>query len=163
MSGFLGGILNFITGLLPDLSSITNSVIVLGLTIFALVLGFFAISYLRRRRDLLHQERMAAMIKGLHYAGVARDVFAKPKPDPRDHMLRGMRWMFGGAGLSGALYGYETLQAVPDPTNAVQGLLAGLIPALIGLAHLIFSWICSRHSAPPAVTGGYYRAVGRRY
>jgi hypothetical protein len=163
MSGFLGGILDFITGFLPNLGSITNSVIVLGLTAFALVLGFFAINYLGRRRQLLHQERMAAMIKGLHYAGVAREVFARPQPDSRDHLLRGMRWMFGAAGLSGALYGYEALQPVPDAVNAAQGLLAGIIPALIGLAHLIFSWICRRHSAPPAITGGYYRTVGRRY
>jgi hypothetical protein len=164
MSGFPGGILGFILGLLPDLSNITNSVIVLGLVVFVLALGFFAISFLGRRQQLLHQERMAAMIKGLHYAGVAKDVFAKPKPDSRDHLLRGMRWMFGAAGLSGALYGYENLQPVPDAVDAAQGLLAGLIPALIGLAHLLFSWICARRSTPPAITSGYYhRAVGRRY
>ena len=117
ISGILGGILDFLTG---NLSQLTGNIVALGLTVFALGLGFFAIRYLGRRRQMLHTERMAAMVKGLHYAGVARDVFAKPQTDSRDHLLCGLRWMFGAAGLSGALYGYEQLQAVPDPLNAMR-------------------------------------------
>jgi len=162
ISGILGGIVNFLTG---NLSQLTGNIVALGLTVFALGLGFFAIRYLGRRRQMLHTERMAAMVKGLHYAGVARDVFARPQTDARDHLLCGLRWMFGAAGLSGALYGYEQLQAVPDPLNAMRGLLAGIIPGLIGLAHLLFSWLCSRRSSTAGTSTGYYRVrtVGRRF
>ena len=156
----MGGILDFLTG---PLTALTDNLVVAGLGIFALTLGFFAISYLGRRRQLLHQERMATLIKGLHYAGVARDVFAPPKPDPRDHLLRGLRWLFGGAGVSGALYGYERLQPTADMSQAMTGALAGLVPVLIGLAHLLFSWICS-HKSPGGMTGtrALYRTAGRR-
>ena len=162
ISGILGGIFDFLTG---NLSQLTGNIIAIGLSAFALGLGFFAIRYLGRRRQMLHTERMAAMVKGLHYAGVAREVFAKPQTDSRDHLLCGLRWMFGAAGLSGALYGYEQLQAVPDPLNAMRGLLAGIIPALIGLAHLLFSWLCSRRSSTAGTSTGYYRVrtVGRRF
>ena len=159
--GGIGGLLQFLLG---PLTALTDNLVTAGLAIFALTLGFFAIHYLGRRRQLLHQERMATLIKGLHYAGVARDVFAKPRPDPRDHLLRGLRWLFGGAGLSGALYGYERLQPTADPGQALTGALAGLVPVLIGLAHLLFSWICNRQSMGGMTAGGrgLYRTVGRR-
>jgi len=164
ISGILGGIINFLTG---NLSQLTGNVIALILAVLTAVIGFFSIRYLGRRRQMLHTERMAAMVKGLHYAGVARDVFAKPQADSRDHLLCGLRWLFGAAGLSSALYGYEQLQAVPDPLNAMRGLLAGIIPGLIGLAHLLFSWLCSRRSSSSTAgtNTGYYRvrAVGRRF
>jgi hypothetical protein len=112
---------------------------------------------------MLHQERMASLIKGLHYAGVARDVLVKPKPDSRDHLLSGLRWLFGAGAASGALYGYESLQPVADAGAAMQGALIGIIPAAIGLAHMLFSWLCSRRpsggAAPSA--GTYYRAAYR--
>src|SRR5215216_2249816 len=100
MSGILGSILELLTG---NLQFLTDNLIALGLSLFALVLGFFSVNYIHKRRQMLHQERMAALIKGLHYAGVARDVFAKRKAEPRDHLLRGLRWSLGGAGLSIAL------------------------------------------------------------
>lgn len=150
--------------MLTDLiQQLTTSIVVAGLAIFALSLGFFAIHYLNRRRQMLHQERMAALIKGLHYAGIARDVLVKPKPDSRDHMLSGLRWLFGAGAASGAMYGYESLQPVVDAAAASQGALIGIIPAAIGLAHLLFSWLCSRRSngitAPRP--GTYYRAAYR--
>ena len=159
----MNGLLGLLGFLLGPLKGLVDNILVLGLTVFALSLGFFAIHFLNRRRQLLHQERMATLIKGLHYAGVARDVFAKPKPDPREHLLRGLRWLFGGAGVSSALYGYERLQPTADMSQALSGALAGLVPVLIGLAHLLFSWICSRHSTPGMTgTRGLYRTVGRR-
>ena len=159
-SGILGGILELLTG---NLQFLTDNIIALGLSLFALVLGFFSVNYIHKRRQMLHQERMAALIKGLHYAGVARDVFAKPsKPEPRDHLLRGLRWSFGAAGLSTALYGYESMQPVADSGQALSGALVGLIPGAIGLAHLLFGWMCSRRQ-PVAAPRAYYQTVGRRY
>jgi hypothetical protein len=144
------------------IQQLTTSVVVGGLAIFALALGFFAIHYLNRRRQMLHQERMAALIKGLHYAGIAKDVLVKPKADSRDHMLSGLRWLFGAGAASGAMYSYESLQPVADASSALQGALIGIIPAAIGLAHLLFSWICSRRPRANALqTGPYYRTVYR--
>src|SRR5581483_10326105 len=145
------------------LSLLTDNIVVIGLSAFALTLGFFSISYLGRRRQLLHQERMAALIKGLHYAGVAKEVFAKPKADPRDHLLRGLRWVFGGVGLSGAAYGYQRiqLQTTPDALSPLIGLLTGLIPTLIALAHRLFSWLTGRRQATSTSTQGAYRVAGR--
>jgi hypothetical protein len=153
------GILQFFT---DGLGKLTDSLVPLGLAVFALVLGFFSILYLNRRRNLLHQERMAALIKGLHYAGVAKDVFAKPKADARDHLLSGLRWLFGGFGISGAVYGYQRLQPAADASTALAGLLAGLIPALLGLAHLLFSWLTRRKPGTAAPQAGY-RVATRRF
>jgi len=144
---------------------LTTNFVVGGLALFAISLGFFAVHYLNRRRQMLHQERMASLIKGLHYAGVARDVF-RPRQESREHLLSGLRWLFGAAGVSGAMYGYENLQPVADAGDAISGALIGLIPGAIGLAHLLFSWLCSRRhrSAPMAASPGtIYRALQRRY
>jgi hypothetical protein len=143
---------------------LTTNAVVAGLSVFAISLGFFSIHYLNRRRQMLHQERMAALIKGLHYAGVARDVF-KPRQESRDHLLSGLRWLFGATGVSGAMYGYQSLQPVADAGDAVRGALIGVIPGAIGLAHLLFSFVCSRRktSAPVAAAGSIYRVAGRRY
>jgi hypothetical protein len=154
------GILHLLT---DSLGKLTDNLVPLGLAGFALALGFFSIAYLGRRRQMLHQERMASLIKGLHYAGVARDVFMKPKADSRDHLLRGLRWLFGGVGMSGAMYGYETLQPVATANNALTGLLVGLIPSLLGLAHLLFSWLIRNKGTRPAAPQTGYRLAGRRY
>jgi hypothetical protein len=144
LTGSIGGLLG--GGLSAILSKLTDNIIVLGLTVFALALGFFAITYLNRRRQMLNQEKMAALIKGLHYAGVPPEVFAKQKrkPDSRDHLMKGIRWLFGSAGLSGALYSYESLHQAADSTGPLSGALIGLIPGAMALAHFLCSWLCKR-------------------
>jgi hypothetical protein len=159
------------------IQQLTSNLVVAGLAVFAVSLGFFSINYLHKRRQMLHQERMASLIKGLHYAGVAREIFARNKPDSRDHLLRGMRWLLGAAGLSGTMYGTTMLQPAADVNSAWMGALAGLIPAAIGLAHLLFSWLCRQTRPSPTVPGAsglpdllrvsgnpgvVYRAVSRR-
>jgi hypothetical protein len=145
---------------------LTTNAVVAGLSVFAISLGFFSINYLNRRRQMLHQERMASLIKGLHYAGVARDIFGKPKNDGREHVLRGLRWLLGAAGVSGAMYGQASLQPTFDWLGALRGALIGLIPGAIGLAHLIFAWISARRlrrEQQQVVPGGLYRSAARRY
>jgi hypothetical protein len=95
---------------------------------------------------------------------VARDVF-KPRQESREHLLSGLRWLFGATGVSGAMYGYQSLQPVADAGDAVGGALIGLIPGAIGLAHLLFSFLCSRRrtSVPAAPAGTMYRVATRRY
>jgi hypothetical protein len=143
---------------------LTTSFVVGGLSLFAISLGFFAVHYLNRRRQMLHQERMASLVKGLHYAGVARDVFM-PRQESREHLLSGLRWLFGATGISGAMYGYESLQPVADAGSAVGAALIGLIPGAIGLAHLLFSFLCRRRTSAPiaAAPGTLYRVAQRRY
>lgn len=174
LGGLFGNIGSGLFGKLGlNLSGLVDTVLVLGLTIFALTLGFFAIRYLGKRRQTDEEARLAALIKGLHRAGIPREAFNKPKPapDPQDHLLRGLRWLLGGAGVSGAMYGYAELQPVNVLTDALKAALLGLIPGGIGIAHLIFSWICAIRSrvttarTPPPVNGyarGYARAAVRR-
>ena len=161
------GILSGLLGKLGlNLSSITENIVVIGLAAFALTLGVFAIRYLSRRRQTLDQQRMAALIKGLHYAGVSRDVFVRPKHDAQDHLLRGLRWLFGAGGISGAMYAYASMQPASAFGDALKGVLLGIIPGAIGLAHLLSSWICAWRNKVATRTSaaqGYYRAAGRRY
>ena len=173
----MGGILDLVTGLVSGIggllsgglsqaiSALTENLITIGLLAFAIALGAFAIVYLNRRRRTLDQQRMAALIKGLHYAGVAHDVLMQPRPDPRAHLLSGLRWLFGAAGLSSAMYGYESMQPGAGPDAALSGALIGLIPGALGLAHLLFSWMSShRQSGRPALArpGVTYRAAAYR-
>ncbi|MCZ7635316.1 MAG: DUF6249 domain-containing protein [Verrucomicrobia bacterium] len=94
----------------------------------------------RKRRDiytLYHQERMAAIDKGVDVPPLPEVFFAEDvKPyTPRRNLLKGLIWLFVGLGAIIALRG------VDEPEVA----WFGLIPAGIGLAYLI-----------------YYIAVGRR-
>ena len=172
VTGLLSGIGGLFTGGLSELlGQLTENLVTLLLLAFAVGLGVFAISYLNRRRRTLDQQRMAALIKGLHYAGVAHDVLSRPRQDPRDHLLSGLRWLFAALGTSSAMYGYESLQPAATPTDAMSGALIGLIPAGLGLAHLVFSWASSRRqrssfavprSSAPAYRVAAYRAASRR-
>ncbi len=149
------------------IQTITTNFVVGGLALFAISLGFFSINYLNRRRQMLHQERMASLIKGLHYAGVARDVFGKaaPKAESRQYLFSGVRWLAAAAGISTAAYGYETMQPVADAGAGAINALVGLIPAVIGLVQLLFSWITRKKAAAaaPAGAGPVYRVAVRRY
>ena len=175
----LNWILNLLGGNL--LSQLTDNLILIGLALFAVSLGFFAIHYLHQRRQMLHQERMATLIKGLHYAGVAQQVFAHPRRKPtRDHVTSGVRWLAGGAGVAAAMYGYGALQPTVDSAASTSSALIGLIPAALGLAHLLLAWLASRRQQPtatpftnrrfvnPQVANASYRpayrpAAGRRF
>jgi hypothetical protein len=163
----MGDVLNGLFGRLGlNLTGLADQILVIGLTVFALVLGFFSLRFLSRRRQMLDHERMAALIKGLHYAGVSRDVFTQRGHEAQDHLLRGLRWLFGAGGISGAFYGYAALQPANVVTDWVRGALLGIIPGAIGLAHLLFSLICSLRSKVASRTelrgGSYYRTAGRR-
>jgi hypothetical protein len=148
------------------LQGLTNNVLALGLGVFAIGLGFFSLIYLNKRRKMLHRERMASLIKGLHYAGVAGEIFGKPKSDIRDHLLRGLRWILGGLGLAGALCGYSMMQPGGTAVEAGRNALAAAVPTSIGLAHLIYYWMSGKQKTPAAVRvayrpGMYYRPTYR--
>jgi hypothetical protein len=169
IGGLFGGL--FGGGFSELLAQITENLVTVLLLLFAVGLGVFAITYLNRRRRTLDQQRMAALIKGLHYAGVAHDVLARPRQDSRDHLLSGLRWLFGAFGISSAMYGYESLQPAATHLDAMSGALIGLIPAGLGIAHLVFSRMSARRPASsavmvrsgvPAYRVASYRPAGRR-
>ena len=140
------------------LGNFTNSFVTIAMAVVVLGLGAFSLFYLNKRRQLLHKERMASLIKGLHYAGVAQEIFGKtktklpkpPKPPkkPCNHLLCGLRWLLGGLGLAGAVFGYLALQPGSMIVTAVRGALTGAIPAAIGLAHLIYNWLSGKTKLP---------------
>jgi len=111
----------------------------MGIAMLAIYLGY------RKRKELLdhfHQERMAAIEKGIE---------CPPWPDqllgdentpasPSRHLLKGLVWLFIGLGGMGAVYAKEDLNHA----------LFGLIPAGIGLAHLIYYFVEGRKEAEAA-------------
>ena len=121
--------------LIPIISVIMG----IGVAMLAIYLGY------RKRKDLLdhyHQERMAAIEKGIE---------CPPWPDrllgdenapasPRRHLLKGLVWLFIGLGGMVAVY------VAIDHEHA----LWGLIPAGIGLAHLIYYFVEGRKEAEAA-------------
>ena len=118
--------------LIPIISVIMG----IGVAMLAIYLGY------RKRKELLdhfHQERMAAIEKGIE---------CPPWPDkllgdenapasPRRHLLKGLVWLFIGLGGMVAVY------VAIDHEQA----LWGLIPAGIGLAHLIYYFVEGKKEA----------------
>jgi hypothetical protein len=118
---------------------IISIVMGIGIGMLAIYLNY------RKRKDLLdhyHQERMAALEKGIE---------CPPWPDrllgdegtpasPRRHLLKGLVWLFIGLGGMVAVY------VAIDHEQA----LWGLIPAGIGLAHLIYYFVEGKKEAEAA-------------
>jgi hypothetical protein len=137
---------------------LTENLVLVVAALISLGLGWFSTNYLGKRREMLHQERRATLVKGLHYAGVAKDVFNKPTTvDWRDHVLRGLRWLFGAAGLSVALSAYTSMMPSADPGSAARAALAGVVPGSIGLAHLVFSAFSRNRHKTSLPTRTFYR------
>lgn len=115
--------------------------------IIAIVMGIGAgmwamfLSY-RKRKDifaLYHQERMAAIEKGVDLAPLPEAFFAedskgKSVGSPRRSLLVGLQWAFIGLGLIIAL----------RSTGESDVSLFGLIPLGIGLAYLIYYFVEGR-------------------
>jgi len=130
-----------------------------------LLLPFLVLRY--RKQVLNHQERMAALEKGVPLPAVPIENGAA---NPRIYLLRGLIWLFGGIGLIVFLLGLAltTLEPVPLSTRLFDaqrlradggteaqvnqlinsqetrrgvpiGLsLIGLVPVGVGLAYLFF-------------------------
>ena len=96
----------------------------------------------RQRKDavaLYHQERMAAIEKGIELPPVPEGLLSEEdKPaHPRRQLLKGLVWLLIGLGLTVALWfnaGHEEA-------------CFGLIPAGIGLAYLIYYAVAGKKEA----------------
>jgi hypothetical protein len=104
---------------------------------------YLFLRFLRRRRlfDLYHEERMAAIAKGIELPPLPDALLyeggrAKPR-SPGQALLKGLIWLFIGIGL------FLAVRA----EHRSEGLFA-LIPVGIGCAYLIYYFIEGRKAAP---------------
>jgi hypothetical protein len=102
-----------------------------------------------RRREMAHRERMLALEKGLQPPAEPNHVgpFLRRHLGPSDCLFRGLIWFFVGLSLFGFLVVFSRGMDAKD--NAIVGFLA-VIPFGVGLAYLVFYFIESRKSPPPA-------------
>jgi hypothetical protein len=85
------------------------------LSVFVTCIVGTVLYYRHKRAELIHQERMTAMEKG-----VALPVFESVVPaiDPvRRHLLFGMIWLFSGAGLAIFLFALSVTIPRPSPNE----------------------------------------------
>ncbi len=150
-------------------------------TILILMIGGVVVwsLFLRyRKRALLHQERIAALEKGMPLPELT-DV--QPAWSPRSYLLKGMMWLFGGIALTVFLGGIavstgrtptveervsrarnlkfmgateEEIKQVENDTAPRDKMpeamaLLGLVPIGVGLAYLIYYKVESKHAVPP--------------
>jgi hypothetical protein len=111
----------------------------IGIGMLAIYLGY------RKQKELFahyHQERMAAIEKGIDCPPWPDRLLANEAapPSPRRHLLKGLVWLFIGLGGMVAVY------VAIDHEQA----LWGLIPAGIGLAHLIYYFVEGKKEAEAA-------------
>ena len=98
----------------------------------------------KKRREmftLYHQERMAAIDKGIELPPLAEGFFGetiKPKGSPRRCLLAGMVWLFVGLAL---------LIMFKLNSQQNEACLLGLVPTGIGLAYLIYYFVAGRKEA----------------
>ena len=87
---------------------------------------------------LFHQERMAAIEKGIELPPLPAEFFAEDgkSPSPHGRLLTGLVWLFLGLALTVALFFTHSGAA-----------LFGLIPTAIGLAYLIYYFAVGKREA----------------
>lgn len=113
---------------------ITAIVMGIGIAMLGLWLDF------RKKRDfyaLFHQERLAAIEKGMEPPALPPDFFYRGGRNAPDFLRRGLVFLFLGAALTAAML-----------LENHSGAWFGLIPAAIGLANLILYAVQVRQ--PPA-------------
>lgn len=98
------------------------------------------------KRRMIHQERLAAIEKGLELPAIEQEVVQRSFNVQRFLLLAGWSWIFVGIGGFVAL---SVMLNIPDPLpinfppRGTQYVC--IIPIGIGLAHLITYWTGQRH------------------
>ncbi len=128
-----------VEGVLALMIPIIAIILGIGVAMLAMLLNY------RKRKEifaLYHQERMAALEKGVDLPPLPDALLtddARPY-NPRRHLLKGLAWLFVGIGLGLALFALV----------GYQHALFALIPAGIGLAHLIYYAVEGKKEAEAA-------------
>ena len=113
----------------------------------------------------LHQAARNLSLPQLRAALAASQVKFESAQNSRDHKMKGVRWLFGAAGVSGTLYTFEKLQPGANAGDALRGAVVGIIPGAMALAHFFCSWLCARQSGSVGMQASRptYRAASRRF
>jgi len=126
--------------------------VVLFLVIGAVILTPIYLNYRRRKEmyAMMHQERMAAIEKGIEMPALSEDVLGEGvhtrklagmtglrTRSPRRVLLTGLVWLFGGATAFFALQGWQ--EEIPSRI--------ALIAAAIGLAMVVYYVLVGRKEA----------------
>jgi hypothetical protein len=105
---------------------------------------YLILSYRRRRRllELHHQERMAAIERGMEIPPLPAERTAPNRT--RSELLPGLIWLLLGLALTAAMHQLGAAQEV-------EGLAVwGLVPTAVGVAYLIYYVLEGRrHAEPP--------------
>jgi hypothetical protein len=84
--------------------SVGDGLIVASLAAALVAYMYFKYAERRRRLELVHQERLAAMDKGIPLPEIPIDPPRHPRPrDPRAALIHGIVWLSLGLGAMGAL------------------------------------------------------------
>jgi hypothetical protein len=141
----------------PEMLRSFLPIIALSIPIVALVAGSVILviallfKYLRRRRlfklfELYHRERMAAIEKGVEVPVLPEALLRDSDParprTPSGTLLKGLVWLFAGAGAFVALRGL---------TNGNEPLLT-CVPMGIGMAYLVYYLAEGRKALPKPPT-----------
>lgn len=128
--------MNDVGDLVPLLIPIVSIVCVVGLPLSMPIVSM-VLNYRKRRRlmELHHQERMAAIERGMDLPPLPIELIDGRAPRRRrTSLLPGLVWLFIGIA---ALIGVRTF--------AEEAALLGLIPIGIGLAYLIYYFVEGRN------------------
>ncbi len=119
--------------------------------IIAIIMGIgigmlgLVLSYKKRKEmfALYHQERMAAIDKGIDLPPLPEGFFSEDArtPAPHRHLLKGLVWLFLGVAITTALYVNNWQKSTA---------LFGLIPTAIGLAYLVYYALVGKRAAEEA-------------
>jgi hypothetical protein len=114
---------------------------------FALTIVLSTLAHRRRKLELIHQERMAAIEKGLPIPTDFGDIQYKKRP-----YVGGMTWIAVGIGI--IIFGLTQQQEDHD----LIGL--GTIPLLVGVALIVGDLIAARKAKSLSNGGATYPEVG---
>jgi preprotein translocase subunit YajC len=103
--------------------------IVLGTGSFAasVLVVYFLLQFRTRTRQFRHQERVAALEKGI-------ELPPEPPPGPNAYLLRGLIWLSVGIGLS---IFFLALFAAEKDRDLLGPSTFGIIPIGVGISYLI--------------------------
>ena len=116
--------------------SIGDGIIVVALATIAIAYLYFKHRERQRRLEVIHQERVAAMDKGIPLPELAIDPPSVPKAtDPRAALIHGLVWATFGAGAMAALF-------LVGPIGDLPALWPLPLPlALLGVGLILYTYL----------------------